>query len=299
MREYWVATMLGWIQRFDVDGFRCDLEPGISGSELWREVLERAPAEAGKQIVVISEGRTTQRWFGFHFSQEDFGVNSPFLGGDFVGQGDDLVAALTAVEKTEPYYSNALSSHDRQPKDGYYGADGRLVYFGYGMLLAPVIPFWFMGEEFNAPVNLRGFERLYFNQLDWSAFEEHRSFFEQVKRLIQIRRRYQAVLGPHEPALKDTRIFALAQSGEADLSPYAVVVPPVAIVVVGKKEAPPGEVTVNLPLDELGLAGAGSYRVRELVTDGPAVVAGPTELSSWTVDVPTWGVRALMIRALP
>ena len=59
-------------------------------------------------------------------------------------------------------------------------------------LMPPLLPKWYLGEEWNNPyVSPEGW--LYANAVDWDALERNRSCYEEVKRMIRIRRTFPAL----------------------------------------------------------------------------------------------------------
>lgn len=119
-----------------------------------------------------------------------------------------------------------LSCHDNgwtgYPLDeNPYVAQGSRSLFGYSFLFSPMIPIFFSGEEFNATFHAlpklspdlydgkdAGKGRwLYGAQLNWSELEQsaHQEMFQDVKKMIAIRRQYASVLvmspGGTEPNL--------------------------------------------------------------------------------------------------
>lgn len=136
VRAWWIGTMCEkWALRYDLDGFRCDCEPTVSGYDLWDKVRLRCEA-AGHPVLVMSEGRSPERKLAYHIGQMDY-AGDRFLGLDLT----DEVKALD-----QSYYAVEISSHDYLK----FTSEGRPVAFG--ALLSPFIPLWRMGDEFNAAI---------------------------------------------------------------------------------------------------------------------------------------------------
>ena len=136
VRDWWIGTMCEkWALRYDLDGFRCDCEPTVSGYDLWDKVRLRCEA-AGHPVLVMSEGRSPARKMAYHIGQMDY------AGDRF--QGLDLAEEVRALEQS--YYAVEISSHDYLK----FTSEGRPVSFS--ALLSPFTPLWRMGDEFNAAV---------------------------------------------------------------------------------------------------------------------------------------------------
>jgi len=201
----------------------------------------------------------------------------------------DRVLAAPSDDKPRWAWSSVqLSCHDDGWEDfqgeNPYVAHGSRFIFGYGALFSGNIPIFMAGEEFNAPYqplpklspNLFGGANpgkgtwLYGGWLQWDALEqpENRIVFEDVKRLIAIRKREHDVLTatPNYASDNMRRI-----SFESDLqcpSPYIRWNREKAIVVAGNLATDAElHLTLFVPLSELGLDGHNQYRVTDLWTE--------------------------------
>ena len=283
-----------WVGRFNLDGFRGDLEPFLTGYDLWRAIRSRCAA-AGHPIVVFKEHVTGERQDVYDFSSEDFGVLNNWK--DFgaisppdLMNGANIVDEIKHRGRPYLYYTSALSTHDRAD----YVAKARPVFFGYGLLFQPFIPVWFMGEEFDARNNVtvqpNGWTHvLYFSRLSWEDLEAHRSFLELVKRMIAIRKQYKATIAPMDIPLEQLGIAAVDAQGTTDLPPYLLArAGQPTILVAGKKAMLGGDLVVSSPALPAALGPhdclsftnllTGSQTVRRATGDG----AFPLEpLASW------------------
>jgi hypothetical protein len=179
-----------------------------------------------------------------------------------------------------------LSCHD-DGWDGYpldnnpYVAQGSRSVFAYSVLFSPMIPIFFSGEEFDATFhalpglspNLYGDKDagkgrwLYGAMLDWNELKEprHREMFEDVKKMLAIRRQYAAVLsmrpGGQEPNLKAVQF-------EADIkvpAPYVRWDDRDAILVAGNRNRDrDAAVKLKIDLSALGFNGARNCVVTDL-----------------------------------
>ncbi len=316
LRDWWINDVaLHWIETFDIDGFRCDLEPWMSGFDTWEEVIERA-LDNGKEIIIMSEVPTRHRYSGYHFSEcDDFSVGNPRGRPDFMATNQSIPGEIKNVynivdEIKDPYhqeiyYSGGLSFFEStNPALQYYKAQGRIVYFGYANLLAPFVPYMTAGEEFNAIVHIDPNNNIATNLgwqiLDWSDLEDpgRQAFLEKVKKLIKIRKRYYSIIAPFDRELYRTNIVKVSSSG-TDLQAYALygdisVTSKAAIVVVGKKDRISGSVTIDVPLNEMDMGGYAAYSVVDLMTDECEEVSG-SGLNSYTIPVEQNDFKALKI----
>jgi hypothetical protein len=186
------------------------------------------------------------------------------------------------------YSSGQISSHDNGWEgfefDNPYVAQGSRFIFGYGSLFSGLVPIWVSGEEFDAPfVPLAGLSPylfggeepgkgkwLYGGVVQWDALVQpaHRALFDDVKRLIAIRKREADVLGA-VPSYGDPHLVPLEYQADVALpQPYARWASGKTVIVVGNPDTS-RDVTVRvmLPLERLGLAGHARYRMTNLWTD--------------------------------
>lgn len=322
-----------WIIKFDLDGLRLDLEPFEVAVEVgyayWEDIRRTVEQISGKKILLIPEDGNAERNQAFAFAQEDFGVNNPRVGAlwggsvvkDFMisdtldipntydsngnllawGQYFEPVHIVDEVKdldgdgysRNETYYTSALSSHDRHE----YSAKGRLVYFGYGMLFQPFIPFWFMGEEFNASKNNPSdpfFDIIYYNRLNWSDLDANRLFFNEVRKMIYIRKKYQNLIGPSTGKLNDKAMVKIDVYGDQpDLPPYGYFNPQgdtLGIVVFGTKNSELQQLTVRLPMSQMRLEGAHAYSFHDLLKDTVLVLTPDGPSNQFTLPgISSWG----------
>ena len=203
------------------------------------------------------------------------------------------------------YSSGQISSHDNGwegfAEDNPYVAQGSRCIFGYGSLFSGLVPIWVAGEEFNAPfkalpelssqlfggANPGQGKWLYGGEIQWEAFDlpEHRAMFEDVKRLIVIRKREADILGAVSNQ-GDLHLVPLESSANAEIpQPYARVGAGKAVLVVGNHTDRNVNVTIRRTLQTLGLAEHAQYRLTNLWDD-----------QSWQLDADALGTLQLEVR---
>lgn len=193
-----------------------------------------------------------------------------------------------------------LSCHDNgwtgfPLEENPFVAQGSRALFGYSFLLTPMIPIFFSGEEFNATFHaLPGLSPflfgdrqagkgrwLYGAQLDWSELEQaqHRSMFEDVRRMIAIRKRYAEAMamipGGTEPRLK-----RVPHTSDIPVPvPYLRWGREYAILVAANRDRE-HDATVKLDIDLSGtpLAGRERYTVTDLWNETAARTMTTAEL---------------------
>ncbi len=292
-----------WIIKYNLDGLRLDLEPYEVANEVgysyWESLIAEVKNETGKTILLIPEDGNAQRNNAFCFAQEDFGVENPRFGLENSAVKDFMVSEVLynyprdrtdvnnhvfpvnivdevkdtdgdLISRNETYYTSCISSHDRQN----YPSKGHLVYFGYGMLFQPFIPLWFMGNEFNVRKNVPAdpfFDKIYFNRITWSDYDTNQKHFNEVRKMIYIRKKYKNLIGPSTHMLNKKPMLKIGVIGtQPDLPPFAYYNQngdSIAILVLGTKEKTVKDIVVELSLENMRLANHSSYEFHNLLTD--------------------------------
>lgn len=200
-----------------------------------------------------------------------------------------------------------LSCHDNGwegfPTDkNPYVAQGSRCIFGYSVLLSPMIPIFFSGEEFDATFNpapdlspdLYGGKSpgkgrwLYGTMLDWDELrqEKHRDMYNDVKKLIAIRKQYPEILcawaDRFEPNLK-----AIPYEADIELPvPYLRWKGNRVICVAGNRNSDrDANLKLRIPLESIGLEKYTRYRVRNLWSDGQVRICAKEELDAFPIRI--------------
>jgi 1,4-alpha-glucan branching enzyme len=300
-RRWWSDLWVEHVRRYDVDGYRVDVS--LVDPTIWDDITQRCAA-GGKTIAVFPEnGR-------YHFSQQE--CHGPAV--------DPVLDWAIAREFGNNRLTlRQLSSHDRGWEalpGNHYAARGSRAKLGFGLLLNPEIPLFFAGEEFNAepqPVpDLRqglygtggrgGW--LYGCRIDWEQLGDpaRREVFNDVRRYLAARRRYRHLLNADVLSAEMTRI---PSNGASALVPFARYTPGVeALLVIGNDQPWDVEYRLQVPVDVLGLSGAESIRVVDILADDPERILAPRDLENFTVRVaadytPGGGVRAFHLSRGP
>lgn len=310
----WYKAVLkdNWIIKYNLDGLRLDLEPyevaNVIGYSFWEDLIAQVKAETGRTIVLIPEDGNADTQNAFAFAQENFGVDNPRVGRSWSHVKDFMISETlydypTPVNKDgynnfvepvnivdevkdndgdsysrkETYYSSCISSHDKHE----YPSQGHLVYFGYGMLFQPFIPFWFMGNEFNVrksvpygdgTIDVNNFyDIIYFSRINWDDYTSFQNHFNEVRKMIYIRKKYKNLIGVSTHRLNDKPMVKVVVMGSQPDLPaygyYSTGSEKTGIVVLGTKQTAITNPVIKLPLAEMNLYGYTLYEFHNLLTD--------------------------------
>lgn len=230
--EYWVGNALRWIMDYGADGFRCDLEPEISGYDVFRRIREECRSR-GKEILLISEMRN-ERMMTYDLEQVGVGNTHPTNGTndylylhnivDVCRAGKDL-----ALGGSERFYTIAMSNHDCS----HYNLKMSPLRLGYEMMFSPFVPLLFAGDEFGNKTVLEGpeCECIFFNPIDWAQAETNKEFIETFRKFSAIRKRYKELFWQNFDSIRNANI-AKAET-DLPLQAYVRYAGGVAAAVIG------------------------------------------------------------------
>ncbi len=292
LRKWFIDVCVNNILVTGADGYRCDCEPFTTGYDIYGEIRSRLEA-AGKHIIIISEdGSDRSRTYDleqdgvllysamtrgdFYQNQANFYVDGYLDIVDSVKNGTGIGYAGgqsdPAITGTGKYYTNCLTNHDFTARS----VKGSRLKIGYSAILAPFIPLWYMGDEFNASAS-DGV--LYFKQVDYSeAKTPEKSFFlEDVRRYIRIRRTLGDIFECWAENHRDSNICEVSAEGFGTLQHYARFAGDRAVLVIANNnESGISAGQVTIPFEECGISGGAQYTVTDLMS-GKTVICGSAD----------------------
>jgi hypothetical protein len=130
--------------------------------------------------------------------------------------------------------------------------------------------------------------------MNWESKTQNSAFFEDVKKIVKIRKDNINIISPFYSSLSLIPIVKVNATGNADLKPYAMHNGRVAIVVAGKKDAASGIISLNIPLIDMNMTDEPSYAVIDLMTDICQQKTG-AQLHNLSLDIEKGGFRAIKI----
>ena len=322
LRAWYQDAAVAFIEKTDADGFRVDLAPDTSGY-FFKQVRDALYAK-GRKIVIMSEMPGERR---NTFDFEEFGVtgwmeepcwsdrktlreqkhkfgnhNECLLRSNIV----DVVKSGAGIGKAmlqqqgrggmfRFYTSNLLHHDDERPF-----VAGNRVRFAYTAIFAPFIPLWWIGEEWDNPLNLLRNRNeflpwhpsIYFNGTDWSKRDSGpgKALFEDVKRYIRIRRSYPEIFQYFPEHCRDTNIVKLqtTRSGVANsLQAYARYGSGKAVLVVPNygKEGGDARFQITPDCQAMKLIALNRCKITDLMT-GLRLVENAGLARNFTVSIP-------------
>jgi len=209
--------------------------------------------------------------------------------------------------------SIALSIHDiglgtSYPDRNPFVAQGSRALFGYSFLFTPMIPLFLSGEEFDASFhplpNLapdwfggkdpgKG-RMLYGAMLDWTELDQpqHRSMFEDVKKMLAIRKQEHAVLSPLLRGNIQPKLMGVPYESNITVPvPYIRWDRSTAILVAANNDkGEDAHLKLQIPLESMGQTRNVEYKVTDLWNGGETRNFTPSELGSFACTVKRDGI---------
>jgi hypothetical protein len=307
--DWWVKTWTDYVLKYGADGFRLDVS--IYRPDLWK-VIKQNCAKAGHPIAVLDEGNDpfTEGAFDFyqHYSKTK-DKKEPKIDLEQLKKSDVATYFNTDTCKQNFYYSNQLSCHDAGWQ-GFpagvnpYVAKGSRYTFGYSFLLAPSIPVFMAGEEFNA--DFRPLPRLspdlygkkpfsdlsrwlYGSWIQWDKLNQpdNKAIFEDVKHLLSIRKSESDIIHAIKPGDKIKNILSVnIISIDKNIPvPYLMWAKNKAILVAANPLTDVDiDLTVNVPLEQAGLSQS-KFKVTNLWNGGKPVVLFKEDLKQYKIHI--------------
>ena len=300
--QKWFADMIVENVLFThADGCRCSGEPYGAGYAVWAEIRRRL-YESGHKIMLMSE-YPTERNGVFDMEQKGIvgNVPSPFLNGTDLAESVRSGACIGIQDKyenggTARYYANCITDHN-----GPRSANKSRIQMGYHGIFAPFIPIWFFGDEFGQATAETG--RVYDSPIDLSLMEvpRNRFFFEDVKRMIRIRRTLHDVFDNYPADHRDANIVSVpVQTADHSVTPingYLRYSDRRGILVI--PSAVDGVYGCSIPMDVLPCDAASQICITDLVTDHVVVQGTADEVSHLLMPLFKNRIGIFLIDVLP
>jgi hypothetical protein len=325
VREWFKTQAVRLIEETNADGYRVDLAPDTSGYH-FKETRD-ALYERGRKVLVFSEMPSEPKGT-FDFAQ--LGVNGwtelPAYGkpdvlkaqkekfgglhdSSFMFRSNLVDAIKTGMGIGRPplqqkgdggrfrFYAASPAFHDSKAF-----VRGNIVRFGY-LALSPFIPIWYIGEEWNNPIHMpRGGDILYWNRIDWAAksARENAAFFEEVKRVLRVRRQFPEIFEYFSESLRDANIekVEVLRDGKPNLlQAYMRYAKDNAVLVVPNYEADQAvsEFKIEIPWKAWGVERSGTFQVTDLMTNRVLLREAAADLGSFDAVLPAGQLGVYLI----
>lgn len=303
--DWAVNVWTNYVVNFGIDGLRIDL--GSTRFDLWARIKENA-SHAGCDLIIMPEGEVQDYPFDIgvydfeqvnyawtFFASEEYGQTKPGYGAVVY----DMKTAMTELFPNLPrqYNTIPISFHDSLS----YDFEGNRFKMGYGAFFTPFIPVFMAGEEFDNPQSIvpnGTVPWLLSSIIKWDKLQqpENNQFYNDTKKAIQIRQSEPALtyFSPniHTP---NVALVTYVSSGPAPC-PYMRFLPngSQAVLIVGNNNTKPVNVTMQLPLTEVGLAGYQYYDAVDL-WNGTTSIISAKEAQHYNLSVAADNFRIIKI----
>jgi len=168
MRAEMIACMKYWVERYDVDGFRCDHAGGVP-ADFWEAA--RAELETVKPLLMLAEDNTTPELLNYAF---DMNYNWTLYDNLLAVAAGSMDASLLKYKLAAEYPDgtfalNFLNNHDKNSWErtilGAYGAEALPSLWAL-LYTLPGMPLIYSGDEIGLDHQLAFFEP---DPIDWQS----------------------------------------------------------------------------------------------------------------------------------
>ena len=314
--EWYIKNAVDIVLKTGCDGLRYDTEPSYAGYDVAIEIRERL-WKAGRKPFMMSE-RENERGQAYDVGQcgmtegvsyetyksvdpiyfwlDKYNIVDSIKNGEHFGTqaSQDL-----ADGGTYHYYTFCVTNHDYS----HTVVNGNRAAVGYQAIFTPFIPVILLGEEFNNPQRNDNplNPALYFNRIDWNCLKvpENRALFEDIKKMIRIRRTYTDIFEYYPEQFKDSNICKVNVKACEVAQPYARYSGDTAMLVVPNYNLHEKntKMTVYIPFAGTGLDYYRHYKVTDVETGEVIVTGTASEVAKFTVKVPHSDQRVFMVKA--
>lgn len=186
LRQYMIETLAYWIEKYDIDGYRCDVA-GMVPYDFWKEANAKL-REVKKDIFLLAEWEDPEILLtGFN---SDYGWTEYHLLKDIRHGKRRSAEIVTLIEQKDRHYpENALAmrfleNHDEQRSVKVFGVQAIDAYATL-LFTLPGIPLIYAGQELGEIQKPSLFEK---SVLDWKNVDS--SLIEMYQTLIRLRKQY-------------------------------------------------------------------------------------------------------------
>ena len=295
--DWWVNIYTNFVRRYGVDGYRLDV--GMFRPDLW-EIIRKNAFAAGHPIAIFSETQTAKR------GVTDFTQRQNIIPPDHCPHCPnrtcnhyllkDLPGFYERTYGGPCYYHASITYADGKKDWGDTKGGGRIVVRVAGLTTDKV------GHHAHDAPDSKGLPYvqlvldkdpgkgswLYGCQLDWSEIKEHshKDMFVDVKKIIAIRKAHSNILGAW-PADKIPNLRAVWHQGNIPVPrPYVRWNDRAAIVVLGNRSTTTdANLTIHLPLHDIGLGGHAAYKVTDLWSGDPDEIHSEQDFKTFSRTV--------------
>ncbi len=306
--EWHINNLADIALKTGVDGFRFDSEPMITGYEVNRR-LRNTLLSKGRKLIYIAEARNNDNTV-YDLSEGDIqgpdyisvrhfesvflknNIVDSVLGGQWIGAPEEQDIHQSGTFK---YYTFQLCCHDSYN----YGAQGNRLVMGYETLYSPFVPLWVLGEEMNNGKDGDWTRILYLNTLKRADLREpeKRAFYEDVKKMIEIRRKNADIFELFSENHREANICKVDTVGGCELQAYARFAENKGAVIVPNNTDGELTVTVKPRFYEMGISGYPTYTVKDLKSDIVIAEGTEEEIAEFTFNVSAEDTGIVLITA--
>lgn len=194
MRQEMIRCMKYWVQKANIDGFRCDAADYVP-FDFWKQALDTLKKLPNRKLILLAEGARSDHFtagFQLNFSWDYFGrLKNVFKNSYSASQLETVHRAEYSAIPSGSHKLRFTSNHDECAWDDtpiglFGGVRGSMSAFVLSSFVGGV-PLLYNGQEVGCPVKLPFFSR---SPIDWTI---NPALTEEYKKLLALRAAHSAV----------------------------------------------------------------------------------------------------------
>ena len=261
LREWFADQMVEIVEKTGIDGYRVDLEPFVTGHRYIAGIRKRL-LDMGHKVCFIAEC-TSERDEAYDFDEqitnedpERWHMHTMFTERlnivDAVKNGwghGTIYAQDRGLGGMARFYCLCLSCHDN-PRPCIEGSRLRV---GYQAIFGPFVPLWFIGEDWNNP--LEQGRVLFNNVIRWDLKDdpERAAFNADIARMIRVRRENPDLFEYFPENHREANICKV--ESDSGLQAYARFAGNRAAIILPNNGMDDREIRAAIPLESIGITG--------------------------------------------
>ncbi len=303
LTEWFANELIDIVHKTDIDGFRCDCGIDYGCKDMYVKVRSKLYEEEN-YIILIGEAVNDETADIFDFAEHSIDTDIKTEGELYIngqrqlpivvktGFGLDTTSSQTYGEAgMRTYYTSLVSCHDTTK----YMVSSNIVNIAYSSILAPFIPLWYCGEEWNNTYTSTGW--LWANGTYWNELEKNRDFFEKFKIFMRIRRLYPEIFNYYPDNHRDSNICSVSTDHEdPELVAYARYTDEKAIMVIPNQGEENDRFSVEIPYKNMGLDENTTYTLVNLLSNKVIGTGKGTDFVGFETTIEDKNVAVYLIR---
>lgn len=299
LKKWYADQMVDIALKTGIDGYRVDLEPFVTGHQYIAGIRKRL-LDMGRKLMFIAEctserdeaydfdeqitNEDPERWHMHTMFTERLNIVDAVKNGNGHGTIYTQDRGLGGMAR---FYCLCLSCHDN-PRPCI---EGDKIRAGYQAIFGPYIPLWFIGEEWNNPLETG--RVLFNNVIRWDLIDEpeNKKFLEAMTNMMRVRRLYPDIFEYFPDNHRESNICKVESN--CNLQAYARYFGNHGVLILPNISDNDVVITAEIPYGDMGLNDT-EYTITEILHGYDA----DTDKKTVSVNIAAGDMAVILIEAV-